>query len=149
MMAGGVLLYGGVGVVNMFMGGKFLDYGVLKPDPAAAQHVGILLIEAGVGITVAGVMISLVLQLRRQEDAVSTFLGLYNYWIVIGLMMSGLFIVIARRNLVKKVVGLNIFQTSVFLLLHQFRQGPKAARRTDPGRPLHPLLQPAARTSSS
>ena len=59
MMAGGVLIYGGVGVVDMFLGGKFLDYGVLKADPAAAQHIGILLIEAGVGITVAGVMISL------------------------------------------------------------------------------------------
>lgn len=45
----------------------------------------------------------------------STFVGLYNYWIVIALMMSGLYVVIARRNLVKKVIGLNIFQTSVIL----------------------------------
>ncbi len=43
-------------------------------------------------------------------------LGLYNYWIVIFLMMSGFYIVIARGNLVKKIVGLNIFQTSVFVL---------------------------------
>ncbi|NVJ91554.1 MAG: cation:proton antiporter subunit C [Methylocystaceae bacterium] len=42
--------------------------------------------------------------------------GLYNYWIVIFLMMAGFYIVIARGNLVKKLVGLNIFQTSVFLL---------------------------------
>ena len=41
---------------------------------------------------------------------------LYNYWIVIVLMMVGFYIVIARGNLIKKVVGLNIFQTSVFLL---------------------------------
>jgi len=47
---------------------------------------------------------------------VSTVLGLYNYWIVIFLMMTGFFIVIARGNLVKKVIGLNIFQTAVFLL---------------------------------
>ena len=40
----------------------------------------------------------------------------YNYWIVIILMMTGLYIVYARGNLVKKVVGLNIFQASVFLL---------------------------------
>jgi len=40
----------------------------------------------------------------------------YNYWLVIFLMMIGLYIVISRGNLVKKVVGLNIFQTSVFLL---------------------------------
>lgn len=42
-------------------------------------------------------------------------LGLYNYWIVIALMMTGLYIVIACGNLVKKIVGLNVFQTSVFL----------------------------------
>lgn len=44
------------------------------------------------------------------------FLGLYNYWIVIFLMMTGFYIVIARENLIKSVIGLNIFQTSVFLL---------------------------------
>ncbi len=43
-------------------------------------------------------------------------LGLYNYWVVIFLMMTGFYIVIARGNLIKKVIGLNIFQTSVFLL---------------------------------
>lgn len=42
--------------------------------------------------------------------------GLYNYWIVVFLMMVGFFIVMSRGNLVKKIVGLNIFQTSVFLL---------------------------------
>ena len=40
----------------------------------------------------------------------------YNYWIAILLMMIGFYIVVARGNLVKKLVGLNIFQTSVFLL---------------------------------
>ena len=43
------------------------------------------------------------------------FPGLYDYWIVVVLMMVGLYIVIARRNLVKKMVGLGIFQTSVFI----------------------------------
>ena len=46
----------------------------------------------------------------------STILGLYNYWIVIFLMMTGFYIVISRGNLIKKVIGLSIFQTSVFLL---------------------------------
>lgn len=46
----------------------------------------------------------------------NTFLGLYNYWIVIGLMMIGFYIVIAHDNLIKKLVGLNLFQTSVFIL---------------------------------
>ena len=43
-------------------------------------------------------------------------LGLYNYWIVIFLMMLGFYVVIASSNLVKKLIGLNIFQTSVFIL---------------------------------
>ncbi|WP_144395303.1 cation:proton antiporter subunit C [Pleionea sediminis] len=42
-------------------------------------------------------------------------LDLFNYWVVIALMMIGFFIVIARGNLVKKIIGLNIFQTSVFI----------------------------------
>ena len=43
-------------------------------------------------------------------------LGLFNYWIVIVLMMTGFYIVIARPNLVKKLIGLSVFQVSVFLL---------------------------------
>ncbi len=43
------------------------------------------------------------------------WLGLYNYWVVVILMMAGFYIVIAQGNLVKKIVGLNIFQTSVFI----------------------------------
>ena len=43
------------------------------------------------------------------------FPGLYNYWIAIVLMMVGFYIVIAHDNLIKKVVGLNIFQVSVFV----------------------------------
>ena len=42
--------------------------------------------------------------------------GLFNYWIVIVLMMTGLYVVVSRGNLVKKIVGLNIFQVSVFML---------------------------------
>lgn len=43
-------------------------------------------------------------------------LGSFNYWIVIILMMIGFYAVIARGNLIKKIVGLNVFQASVFLL---------------------------------
>ncbi|MCZ0934829.1 MAG: cation:proton antiporter subunit C [Gemmatimonadetes bacterium] len=49
------------------------------------------------------------------ETLVDSVLGLYNYWVVIFLMMTGFYIVISRGNLIKKVIGLNIFQTSVFL----------------------------------
>lgn len=45
-----------------------------------------------------------------------SFIGdYYNYWIVVFLMMTGFYVVISANNLVKKIVGLNIFQTSVFL----------------------------------
>ena len=44
------------------------------------------------------------------------FVGLYNYWIVVVLMMAGFYTVIAFDNLIKKMVGLTIFQTSVFIL---------------------------------
>jgi multicomponent Na+:H+ antiporter subunit C len=43
------------------------------------------------------------------------WLGLYNYWVFVVLMMIGFYIVIAQGNLIKKIVGLNIFQTSVFV----------------------------------
>jgi multicomponent Na+:H+ antiporter subunit C len=43
-------------------------------------------------------------------------LGLYNYWIVVVLMMTGFYIVISSGNLIKKLVGLSVFQTSVFVL---------------------------------
>ena len=43
------------------------------------------------------------------------FPGLINYWIVIILMMVGFYIVIAQGNLIKKIIGLNIFQVSVFI----------------------------------
>jgi multicomponent Na+:H+ antiporter subunit C len=43
-------------------------------------------------------------------------LGLYSYWIVIVLMMAGFYVVISSSNLIKKIAGLNIFQTSVFIL---------------------------------
>ena len=59
LIAGGALLYGAVGVTGMLLGGKFLDYSLLASDPVTGQHIGILLIEAGVGITVTGVLLSI------------------------------------------------------------------------------------------
>ena len=43
------------------------------------------------------------------------FPGLFNYWVVIVLMMAGFYVVISHHNLVKKIVGLNVFQVSVFV----------------------------------
>ncbi len=55
----GLLLYAGIGVLGIFLGGNFLDYNVLAHDPTHGQHWGIFFIELGVGITVATVMISI------------------------------------------------------------------------------------------
>ena len=55
----GVLIFAGVGVAGLFLGGNYLDYNVLASDPVKGQHLGILLIEFGVGLTVASVMISI------------------------------------------------------------------------------------------
>lgn len=58
-VAAGVLLYAGVGVATLVLGGTFLDYNVLLPSHQPAQHLGIFLIELGVGITVGAVMITI------------------------------------------------------------------------------------------
>ncbi|ESR22756.1 cation:proton antiporter subunit C [Lutibaculum baratangense] len=49
-------------------------------------------------------------------DFLQTVVSHYNQWIAVFLMVSGLYIVVARGNMVKKLVGLNLFQTSVYLL---------------------------------
>ena len=59
MMAIGVLVYAGVGVAGLVMGGHYLDYFVLDPDPVHGQERGIFWVEAGVAITVSGVMLKI------------------------------------------------------------------------------------------
>jgi multicomponent Na+:H+ antiporter subunit C len=54
--------------------------------------------------------------LPAEGDMIDIIIGHYNYWVVILLMMAGFYTVINRGNLIKKIAGLNIFQTSVFLL---------------------------------
>ncbi len=58
LVATGVLIYAGVGIVALALGGNYLDYSVLAAEPAKGQHLGILLVEFGVGITVAAVMVA-------------------------------------------------------------------------------------------
>lgn len=55
----GVTIYAGTGFLTLALGENFLGYNVLGPDPAAGQHYGILMIEAGVITTVFGVMVGL------------------------------------------------------------------------------------------
>ncbi|GIU24386.1 cation:proton antiporter [Shewanella sp. MBTL60-007] len=65
----GLLLYASVGMVSLFNGGNFLDYNVLAEDPIAGQHLGILLIELGVGCTVASVMIIIFFNFAGRREA--------------------------------------------------------------------------------
>ena len=55
----GVLIFAGVGVVALFMGGNYLEYAVLADDPAFGNHIGIWLVELGVGMTVSSVMLTI------------------------------------------------------------------------------------------
>ncbi len=59
MMAAGVLIYAGVGVAGLLLGGNFLDYFVLDHNPVHGQHRGIFWVEVGVATTVSGVMLKI------------------------------------------------------------------------------------------
>ena len=59
MISLGLLLFLGVGYVSLFLGANYLDYDVLAHDPVLGQHIGIILVELGVGITVAATMITI------------------------------------------------------------------------------------------
>jgi multicomponent Na+:H+ antiporter subunit B len=59
MIAAGVLLYAGVGFAGIALGGNYLDYFVLGATPVDGQHRGIFWVEAGVAITVSGVMLKI------------------------------------------------------------------------------------------
>ncbi len=68
MMAGGAVLYTGVGLAGVMLGGNFLDYSVLASDAVAGQQLGIILIEAGVGITVTGTLLSIFHAFAARDD---------------------------------------------------------------------------------
>jgi len=55
----GVMIYGAVGLIPLFYGHPFLDYSVLASDPVAGQHLGVMLVEMGVGITVFSVILAI------------------------------------------------------------------------------------------
>ena len=67
----GVIIYSGIGIACLFLGGKYLDYGklhqILPVDPVRARSMGIFGIEVGVGITVMAVMVSIFLDLASEE----------------------------------------------------------------------------------
>ena len=59
MVSLGVIIFAGTGVVTMMLGGNFLDYDMLASDPVEGQHLGIILIELGVLISVTGTMLAI------------------------------------------------------------------------------------------
>jgi multicomponent Na+:H+ antiporter subunit B len=69
LIALGVLIYAGVGVVTMLRGGNFLEYGVLEHDAEHGQHLGILLVELGVGVTVFAAMVGIYLAFAGRKRA--------------------------------------------------------------------------------
>jgi multicomponent Na+:H+ antiporter subunit C len=48
-----------------------------------------------------------------EEDVFDFIVGHYNYWMYIGLMMIGFYAMMAKRNLIKKIIGMNIFQSAI------------------------------------
>ena len=58
LVAAGLALYAGTGVATMLLGGLYLDYALLAGDPAHGHHYGILIVEVGVGVTVAATMLA-------------------------------------------------------------------------------------------
>ena len=58
LISAGLLLYIGVGYAGLALGGNFLDYGVLSAQASKGQHLGIFLVELGVGVTVAATMVT-------------------------------------------------------------------------------------------
>ena len=115
----GVLIYAGTGVAGLLHGqelSRLFRAGPRARARARARHLPRRGRRADHGVRHHD---RLVLRLRRAGPlmpTLATVVDHYNYVITIFLMMAGLYIVVARGNMVKKLVGLSIFQTSVYLL---------------------------------
>ena len=68
LLAIGVIIFGGTGLFGLILGGNLLDYNVLLENPVAGQHLGILLVELGVGITVSATMITIFFVFASQDQ---------------------------------------------------------------------------------
>ena len=64
----GALLYAFIGLLGVFLGGRFLEFGVLLDDPKAAQQAGIILVEFGVGVTVANVVMLIFVMFAKRRS---------------------------------------------------------------------------------
>lgn len=69
MVASGVLIYAGVGLASLLLGGHYLDYSVLDHSPVHGQHRGIFWVEVGVATTVCGVMLKIFYMFTSRGDS--------------------------------------------------------------------------------
>ena len=69
MLASGVLIYAGVGLAGLLLGGNYLDYFVLDSNPVLGQHRGIFWVEVGVATTVSGVMLKIFYMFASRSGA--------------------------------------------------------------------------------
>lgn len=66
----GILIFAGTGIVSLLLGANYLDYSPLGSDPEAGQHLGILIVEIGVFVTVSSTMLAIFYAFGgRAEDA--------------------------------------------------------------------------------
>ncbi len=72
LMVTGVIFYAGTGLYTMMLGGNYLDYDVIEPlsHHHAGQHIGILLVEFGVGVAVASTMLTIFYQFAGREPEI-------------------------------------------------------------------------------
>ena len=68
LIAAGLLLFAGVGLLPLLMGWNYLDYDALVQTPLSGQHLGSFLVELGVGITVAAVMVTIFVAFAGRRD---------------------------------------------------------------------------------
>ena len=69
LIAAGLLLFAGVGLLPLLMGWNYLDHDALGQNPLSGQHLGIFLVELGVGITVAAVMVTIFVAFAGRRDS--------------------------------------------------------------------------------
>jgi multisubunit Na+/H+ antiporter MnhC subunit len=103
--------------------GEVLDYGAVGPEgmePAQRRYLGIMVVEVGVGAVVFGGIVMIfdrlaALAAEEAEPMIELLADRYIYLFVVALLSLGLFTLLVERHLVKKLVGLVLFQTAVFL----------------------------------
>jgi multisubunit Na+/H+ antiporter MnhC subunit len=117
---GGLLLFLLVGTVPLLTGGAFLDYGAIEVagvEPARMRYLGILVVEVAVGLAVTGAMLLIfdVLAGGGDDPVIDLLLARYVYLFVLVLLAIGLYGVLAKGDLAKKVIGMTIFSTAIYL----------------------------------